>query len=33
MEHVSQNLRIASIPPMNNVEFQEAVQTLLKGIS
>ena len=33
MEHVRQNLRIASIPPMNNVEFQEAVQTLLKGIS
>ena len=33
MEHVRQNLRIASIPPMNNVEFQVAVETLLKGIS
>ena len=33
MEHVRQNLKIADIPPMNDVEFQTTVQTLLKGIS
>ena len=30
-EHVEQNLKIANIPPLNDKEFKEVVQELLKG--
>jgi aryl-alcohol dehydrogenase-like predicted oxidoreductase len=30
-EHVEQNLKIANIPPLNDTEFKEVVQELLKG--
>ena len=29
-EHVEQDLKIANIPPLNDEEFRDAVQTLLK---
>lgn len=32
-EHVEQNLMLANIPPLNNIEFRKAVQVLLKGNS
>jgi aryl-alcohol dehydrogenase-like predicted oxidoreductase len=30
-EHVEQNLKVANIPPLNDTEFKEVVQELLKG--
>jgi aryl-alcohol dehydrogenase-like predicted oxidoreductase len=30
-EHVEQNLMVANIPPLNDIEFRKAVQVLLKG--
>jgi aryl-alcohol dehydrogenase-like predicted oxidoreductase len=32
-EHVEQNLMLANIPPLNDIEFRKAVQILLKGNS
>jgi len=32
-EHVEQNLMVANIPPLNDIEFRKAVQVLLKGSS
>ena len=32
-EHVEQNLMLANIPPLNDIEFRKAVQVLLKGNS
>lgn len=32
-EHVEQNLMLANIPPLNDIEFKKAVQVLLKGNS
>ena len=32
-EHVEQNLMVANIPPLNDIEFKKAIQVLLKGNS
>jgi aryl-alcohol dehydrogenase-like predicted oxidoreductase len=32
-EHVEQNLKVANIPPLNDIEFKKAVEALLKGNS
>ena len=32
-EHVEQNLMVANIPPLNDIEFKNAIQVLLKGNS
>jgi aryl-alcohol dehydrogenase-like predicted oxidoreductase len=29
-EHVQQNIKIADVPPMNNLEYKQAIQTLFK---
>jgi aryl-alcohol dehydrogenase-like predicted oxidoreductase len=29
-EHVEQNLKVANLPPLNELQYNEAIQTLLK---